>query len=52
MLNVYQKMFVLYYAKKNQLLGENLIETLTFQSVKYEKHMDKVKLILMDFLQN
>lgn len=46
-----QKMFILYYAKKNQLLGENLIENFNFQSVKYEKHVEKVKLILMDFLQ-
>lgn len=46
-----QKMFILYYAKKNQLLGENLIENLNFQSIKYEKHVDKVKTMLMDFLQ-
>ena len=46
-----QKMFILYYDKKNQLLGENLIENLNFKSVKYEKHVDKVKYILMCFLK-
>ena len=46
-----QKMFILYYTKKNQLFGENIIKNLNFQNVKYEKHLDKVKPILMDFLQ-
>ena len=44
-------MFVLYYSKKEQLLGNNLIENLQFYSVKYELHVDFVKNILIDFLQ-
>ena len=45
------KMFILYYTKKDQLLGKNIIENLNFQSGKYEEHVDKVKPILIDFLQ-
>ena len=46
-----QKIFILYYDRKNQLLGENLVENLKFQSIRYEKHVDIAKTILMDFLQ-
>lgn len=46
-----RKMFVLYYSKKDQLLGNNLIENLQFYSVKYELHVDLVKNIIIDFLQ-
>ncbi|MBR2492166.1 MAG: hypothetical protein IKB64_01700 [Paludibacteraceae bacterium] len=46
-----QKIFVLYYSKKNQLLGENLTENLQFYSIKYEKHIEKTKEILISFLQ-
>ena len=45
-----QKMFVLYYSQRNQLLGENLIENLDFQSTKYEKHVEQVRTILFEFL--
>ncbi len=45
-----RKMFVIYYSKKDQLLGSNLIEDLQFNSAKYKLQVDVVKNIIIDFL--
>ncbi len=48
-----QEMIVLFCSNINNKLSleENLIKNLNFRSNKYEKHVDKVKTILIEFLQ-